>query len=812
MIKAKSNFHSSYSQLYLLISVSLSIWVVSTAGHFIRNDMPENEHQKFILSGVTAVLKTRTPGSISLLNEKTFPILAGENGGTLRPHVAGVEYGEGRIVAFSHSSFYLVEDLENTSDNIRLVINSVNWARKSGGKKIGIRGKKGIGNVLREHGFDVHDLLSGNFNNLTLLKEFDAVLTDYVENENDSGTVRTYVRNGGGLLIAGTSWNSYINDMETFWGNIVLRDTGLFYIGRYYMYGTMECPGECFNASLECLRDTSAFQVWNDFKELNWNQTISLKRIPQMMEIMLDRLRDGPTNETLYNEISIKVKGILKQIPIVIPTEAAPVTAENEKKILIVHHYLCLLLNSIGFTKDIPPHPAAIAFPGAINSVRFTSGKERFIKIDAKLPHWAEKVSLNERKLQSMKMETIICNGNDYRIQNKLHPEILENIEIDATRPSWHSTGLYAQPGEEIKIRVLNADQSMSDLEVQIGAHSDNIEHFNSWSRCPAIVFRNTMKNGTTTIANPFGGLIYVLSKTYRNMSMTLSLEGGIPSPTYFYGKTTLNQWRNQIKNNPAPWGELVGPSLIITAQSSLLSKLDDPEEVIDIWNRIMDAMANLAAISHERLYAERFVPDVQIGGGYMHSGYPIMYFLESQENTVTVKVMKEEPWRMWGYLHELGHNHQKGDWTFLGTGEVTCNLFTLYVMHEIFECPTNETHSGLSDANVAQRLKEYTENGRQFSQWKSDNFLALDIYIQLQETFGWSAYQHIFANYQQLTEDERPQNDQEKIDLWMVMFSKVVEENLAEFFISWGFPISAEAETLVSHFSATTLRIPQPI
>lgn len=170
---------------------------------------------------------------------------------------------------------------------------------------------------------------------------------------------------------------------------------------------------------------------------------------------------------------------------------------------------------------------------------------------------------------------------------------------------------------------------------------------------------------------------------------------------------------------------------------------------------------------------------------------------------------MTENPWTIWGFLHELGHNHQQSAWTFSGTGEVTNNLFGLYVLHTIFNCPTNSTPS-FSDANVAKRLKTYIDNGKQFSDWQSNYDLAFDTYVQLQKTFGWSAFRTIFANYQQLSESERPSNDQEKIDLWMVMFSMVVEENLAEFFISWGFPISTEAIALVDHLPPTSLRIPQ--
>jgi len=38
----------------------------------------------------------------------------------------------------------------------------------------------------------------------------------------------------------------------------------------------------------------------------------------------------------------------------------------------------------------------------------------------------------------------------------------------------------------------------------------------------------------------------------------------------------------------------------------------------------------------------------------------------------------------VWGLFHELGHNHQSADWTFAGAGEVTVNLFTLYIFDKV--------------------------------------------------------------------------------------------------------------------------------
>ncbi|XP_037040416.1 TRPM8 channel-associated factor 3-like isoform X2 [Bradysia coprophila] len=292
---------------------------------------------------------------------------------------------------------------------------------------------------------------------------------------------------------------------------------------------------------------------------------------------------------------------------------------------------------------------------------------------------------------------------------------------------------------------------------------------------------------------------------------LQLSITGGIRSPTYFMGKTLVSQWRNEIRNSTAPWGELIGENLIILTQNQYLSQMDDPEAIIDFWNRVLDAISDLGALPRERVKSERFVADVQISGGSMHSGYPIMYLLSEQNKPLRISEFRANPSRLWGHLHELGHNHQKSDWTFSGTGEVTCNLFVLYVMHNILLAPTNQTHPRLSDAIAAQSVRQYINDGKRFSDWKSTPFLALLTYIQLQEYFGWSSYQRVFSNYNQLTEGERPKNDQEKIDLWMIMFSRVVEENLTPFFTSWGFPISPGAESKVEDLPSTTLRIRDP-
>jgi hypothetical protein len=150
-----------------------------------------------------------------------------------------------------------------------------------------------------------------------------------------------------------------------------------------------------------------------------------------------------------------------------------------------------------------------------------------------------------------------------------------------------------------------------------------------------------------------------------------------------------------------------------------------------------------------------------------------------------------------WGLFHELGHNHQAGDWTFSGTGEVTCNLFSLYGIETLCSpVPTNGGHPALDQT---RRIEIYLEDGAPFEEWKREPFLALQMYMQLQAAFGWDAFKRVFAEYRDLPAGERPKDDDEERDQWMVRFSRAVGKDLGPFFAKWGVPVSESARAEVA-------------
>ncbi|MBI9017841.1 MAG: hypothetical protein JEZ07_11345 [Phycisphaerae bacterium] len=364
--------------------------------------------------------------------------------------------------------------------------------------------------------------------------------------------------------------------------------------------------------------------------------------------------------------------------------------------------------------------------------------------------------------------------------------------------PYWHSTGLYAAPGELITVTVPK-EFAGKGLMLRIGCHSDRLWRLNSWKRAPSICSRYNITETTTKIANSFGGLIYVESnheKTYGKVKLTF--ENAVESPFYELGKTSLEEWK-KIRNNPGPWAELASGKLIITVPSKVVRKLDNPQELMEFWDGIMDNYADLLGRDHNRKRTERFVCDVQISAGYMHSGYPLMAGLDIAETFCNVEsIQKNNHGGIWGLFHEIGHNHQRREWTFSGTTEVTVNLFSLYMMEKACGLQTGG-HPGVAEKSRQKSMERYFANGSNFEQWQKDPFLALCMYIQLQQEFGWEPFTATFKQYLVATRDELPRSDQDKRDQWMVRFSKTVGKNLGPFFQVWGVPTTKEARDSIA-------------
>jgi len=345
-----------------------------------------------------------------------------------------------------------------------------------------------------------------------------------------------------------------------------------------------------------------------------------------------------------------------------------------------------------------------------------------------------------------------------------------------------------------IKVQV-PPSAAAKGLKVRIGAHKDKIWHKPVWQRVPEITREFAIRSPNTRAACAFGGLVYIdVPRGCKLGTVQVTITGALEAPYYVLGKTSLEEWRKSIRSRPAPWGELATEKIILTTQSKYLRGLDDPQSLMQLWDRILDAEADLATIPRKRPSPERIVLDRQISAGGLHAGYPIMGHLRWSADALVSgeKLLKGA----WGFFHELGHNHQNPDWTFAGTVEVTVNLFSLYVEEKICNVKTQD------DRRVGvEARKKLIQKFLRTHQKKPFTYLVM--YVQMREAFGWDAFKKVFAEYHALPKSARPKTDDEKRDQWLVRFSKTVGRNLGPFFEWWEVPTSKAARESISNLPA---------
>lgn len=383
---------------------------------------------------------------------------------------------------------------------------------------------------------------------------------------------------------------------------------------------------------------------------------------------------------------------------------------------------------------------------------------------------------------------------------------VSKRAEIDCRVPGRHSLGLYAVPGAVVTVKI-DGNAIGAGLKVRIGAHSDNISKRPSWPRMPEITRVYPLNKESTAAACAFGGLVYVEVPASCVLIRTeVSVEGAIAAPLFVLGETTEAGWV-ESRQSPGPWAELQARKVVLTVPSEAIRELEHPRPVLEFWDRVLDAAADLAAIPHERSRPERYVADVEISAGYMHSGYPIMTHLDAAKAMVDVAAMQKG---QWGLFHELGHNHQQKDWTFDGTTEVTCNLFSMYIIEEVCGKPKGSGHDALAKAR--ERVAVMMKDGRKPWGFEAspddkatgagDPFTRLIMYRELIDAFGWEPFKKVFAEYRALEKEARPKTDEERRDQWMVRMSKMVGRDLGAFFEKWGVPVTEGARGSVKGLS----------
>ena len=709
-----------------------------------------------LLDGVIEIDAPGVPGPLCVYGSEAFPVIVGRVSGygtkafpassILRaPVVAAGRRQAGRIVALGHDGYFARATLESL-DTGRLIKNALHWAAGGGpsGPRIGVVGVAELHSWLKEGGHDVVEA-SLTPNSLETVDVVAVVMWNQGMPEIEA--LSAFVDGGGGLVTAVTGWGwaqlhpdlDLINDYT---GNRLLTPVGIQWANAWL---ARTSPGgyAVDGSSPELTHTGTALDAIE--AHVAGRHTLTDSEIDQALDSIVLTSSCLPVDDTLLApRLHALVGGDERNRRW--PSAEQPVGKANV--VARLASVLFALEQSRTPPESVRAHPRSADFPGPVPD-------------DA--------------------------------------PRITRSLIIDTAVPRWHSTGLYAAPGELVTVTVPAEVAKAGGFRVRVGAHSDRIWHQPEWTRMPEISRRFPISTTKTLVANAFGGLIYIEVPSDADLgSVIVEIEGAVAAPLFVLGETDPVAWREEIRHAPAPWAEIAGRTMIVTTVSSEVRALDDPAAVAETWDRVLDLNAKLAAWpSTTRSSPERFVADRQISEGYMHSGYPLMAHLDQQANLVNAEHLRSEC--NWGLYHEVGHNHQVDDWTFDGAVEVTVNLFTLYVHEFLCGILVAENERGSAAFRAAQ-MARYDFDDPDFEQWKREPFLALVMYEQMQQAFGWDAYQQVIATYRSLPDTERPKSDDEKRDQWLVRFSRQVGQNLGPFFEAWGIPMSQTARDSIAH------------
>lgn len=711
------------------------------------------EDVKFLLEGVRQIAAPGVPGPLCVYGPEAFAVAVGGAGrGVAQPVVAAGRLKQGRIVALGQDG-YLGRAALGEADTARLLLNAVRWAGGPRAKQAPLRvaalRADGLAEALKGHGLDVTTLSGPEWHKeLAPFQVLCAHPGAWGAAGGDAGlaAVRRFVEAGGGLVAGDLGWGwlqlhpgkDLLRDHP---GNRLLAAAGIVWADGYL---ERTCPAgfRADSAPPGLCHAGKALEAL--VRHAEGRSKLAADDLAQAGSTVSLAARSIPSDDPFLRPRLGEV--MARYADRAVPSPRRPLGRDQALERVV----LAVQLRQI---EDLPPervvaHPAAATFPGAV-------------------PPEA--------------------------------PRITQSVEVDLGVPDWHSTGLYAPAGEAISVET-PAEAAAAGLSVRIGCHSDELWHLDGWQRCPQVCRRAPLRPGLTRLASPFGGLVYVeVPRGAKGGTAGVKIAGAVAAPYYVLGRTDLAAWRSEIRRRPAPWAELACERVILTLPAQAIRGLDDPQGVMEFWQRVEACCGELAGRPPRPVRPERYVCDVQISAGYMHSGCPIMTLLDMPEVMVDVPRMKRNGHGgVWGLFHELGHNHQSSDWTFQGTGEVTVNLFTLYVFEQV--CGLGpEAHPAVSRDSRSGKLKAYLAAGAPFEQWQKDPFLALIMYIQLREAFGWEAYKKVFAEYRDLPREQRPRSDQQKRDQWLIRFSQAVGRNLGPFFQAWGVPTSQGARASVA-------------
>ena len=258
-------------------------------------------------------------------------------------------------------------------------------------------------------------------------------------------------------------------------------------------------------------------------------------------------------------------------------------------------------------------------------------------------------------------------------------------------------TGYYLAAGDVARVTV-PASMVNKGFTVQVGAHIHDKSIKSTIMRPYQVTNIFPITNTMTEIANPNGGGIYINVPYLADVgkSVLVKIKNAVPAPLFSateLNKTTLQQWKETQRNNPAPWADFASDKYMMTVPTSWIYKYEDPVALMKDWDNRMDVVSDL--LGHNKMrnnYVMYNIIDTSFYSDQGGIGYP--YGNNGAYNPYEATDGNKKYWMLEPGLdsareasldiHELGHAELAGG--FDGESEAFVNLLYVAITNRLYK------------------------------------------------------------------------------------------------------------------------------
>jgi hypothetical protein len=696
-----------------------------------------------ILDGVTEIHSGVQPGNMVAYGPEAYDAAWYPGGQAEGTMIAFASWGAGRVIAVPDHQMLAMDLYGDVSG--QFYVNGLAWLAGTTDVSIRIVTKsEGVADWLTLHGFT--DVMVADEAALGIaLLDADVLVPDWLGADVSQETLEAigeFVRQGGGLFIA-----DYGVGYEWWWGKPIHQAPGNLLLREA---GIGFTGGNRWETESLALSDPASGQVNADalMTMLGNDNPFSNKEL-ERAGLLFERIFDAlGLDDPLVKRLDAAFWDRVLQIS---ATPETPVDSKWEQALLVREGYLL----EVAAVAELEKHRTVDAVYGPV-------------------PDGALRVN--------------------------------QSVTIDPAITRWHTTGLYAAPGEVVTVQVPPQVVGVG-FEIQVSGHVDDISVRDSWLRMPRVARSFSIDAEEVLVGSSFGGALYVNVGTEQSGlgPFDVIFNNVVEAPFFILGETNNEEWVGEIRDLPAPYAEFVSEHLSFSLPSDFIRDLDDMEAVVAFWNEVVTFQDDLAGHADLRTNAERINIDVQVSGGYLHAGYPIQGPLIPGQEMVDYQQLLQAG--AWGWFHELGHEAQRrpdkswgwdNAYTFDGAVEATVNIFSTYA-YDVMGIPGRGGWSwtGSRVAVMKKALAGLADDGL-FSAVNVEAKLAM--FLQLRDGWTWEAFKTVFVWYNAADPAELPANEQDERDQFLVGWSEAVGHDLGPFFEDvWGIDVSEPARAAVA-------------